>query len=251
MRPRERRIDPPRPNSAPVSFVATTNVAAAPARGWIEARGASLRIAVAMLACAVLAAVALPADIARALASEQGPIETLQALLLFAVAAGIWLAWRQADDAMTAMALSTLLTAMAARELEWHRAWTSGNVLKLSFYFGPAAASEKIAGAAALIAMAIAAGYLVKRHARWAIGALRERDPLAFTIAMFLVSLAATRLVDKSLRFAEKWFGWSASPSAIVAKLVVEEVLELAIPLLALLGLLQHRARRGRATGAR
>lgn len=102
-----------------------------------------------------------------------------------------------------------------------------------------------LAGFAVLATLALAAGYLVKRHARVMLHALCERDPLAITVAAFFVSLVATRLVDKSLKIAEDWFGWTAGPSAFAAKLVVEEGLELLMPLLVLLGALQRHAAGG------
>jgi hypothetical protein len=223
------------------SWLRGSGVAAA-MRRWPTRQWASMQLAAAVSACAIVLAWTLPREVAVAFASESGPLETFQALLLAAIAAGIWLLRRPGEDRMTALALSMWFTAMAARELEWHRAWTSGSVLKLSFYMGPAAAAEKLAGAAVLLVLALAGGYLAKRYARSMLRALRTREPSAITIAMFFVSVAATRVVDKSLKLADEWFGWSAGASAFAAKHVVEEVLELLFPLLALLGALQLRA---------
>jgi hypothetical protein len=176
----------------------------------------------------------LPADLGIALATEDGPVETLQALLLFALAAGVWFFRRRGEGVLTTCSLTILLFAMGARELEWHKAWAGGNMLKLRFYLGPATPGAKLLAAIVVLLLAIAAIYLLQRHLRGMWVGLRERQPLAITAATFFVMLVLSRIVDKS------YVGYAPIPSIVAAKLIIEEMLELPLPLLVLLGAFQR-----------
>ncbi len=190
-----------------------------------------------MLAVALLAALALPADVVFALAEEHGVIETLQAFLLLGLAAGALLLRRPGENAWTTGAGAFVLFAMGARELEWHKAWIGGNVLKPRFYLGPATAGTKLLAGILVLLLAASAIYLVQRHARGAWNRLRLRDPLAITAATFFAALVVSRLADKT------HLGHPLS-RVVAGTLIVEEMLELALPLLGLLGAFQYSAAR-------
>ena len=190
-----------------------------------------------MLAIALLAALALPTDVVFALAEEHGVVETLQAFLLLALAAAVLLFRRPGADALTTGSIAFLLFAMGARELEWHKAWIGGSVLKPRFYLGPATSATKLFAGLLVLLLAASAIYLVQRHGRDVWNRLRHRDPLAITAATFFVALVLSRLADKT------HLGHALS-RVVAGTLIVEEMLELALPLLVLLGALQHRAAR-------
>jgi hypothetical protein len=209
---------------------------------WIHNRCASLLILSAALVVAVVAAVLAPPDLAMAWVSESGPVETLQAIVLFAAAAGVWHFRRAGEAVSTPTAVSFLLVAMGARELDWHKTWTQGNMLKLSFYLGPANVVAKLASAVVVVVLAIAVAYLLRRYARAMWVGVRRREPLPVTVATFFASLMLARVADKSLLLLQQNFDYEAGVSATAAKMIVEETLELVLPLLVLLGAAQRDA---------
>jgi hypothetical protein len=190
-----------------------------------------------VLAVALVAAFTLPTELVFALAAEHGPVETLQALLLFTLAAACF-PFRREEGVLTTGSMAFLLFAMGARELEWHKAWIGGNILKPRFYLGPAATpGTKLLAGVLVLLLAASAIYLVKRHLRETWNGLRRREPLAITAATFLVVLVLSRIADKS------HFGHPLSP-IVAGTLIVEEMLELALPLLVLLGAVKYNAAR-------
>jgi hypothetical protein len=189
-----------------------------------------------VLAVALVAAFTLPTELIFALAAEHGPLETLQALLLFALAAACF-PFRRAEGVLTTSALTFLLLAVGARELEWHKAWIGGSVLKPRFYLGPAAPGTKLLAGVLVLLMAASAIYLVQRHLRETWNRLRRREPLAITAATFFVVLVVSRIADKS------HLGHPLS-RIVAGTLIVEEMLELALPLLVLLGAVQYNVAR-------
>jgi hypothetical protein len=133
---------------------------------------------------------------------------------------------------------------MGARELEWHKAAAGGSVLKARFYLGPAAPGAKLLAVVVLLAAAAAVIYLLRRHLREMWVGLRKRRPVAITTATFFVVLLFSRIVDKSFR-------GSLDPSIIASRQIVEEMLELLLPLLVVLGVFQRsHARDSRETAA-
>ena len=205
--------------------------------GLLRSPWTSLQLAGLAVATALVAAFTLPPELVHAVAAEHGPVETLQALLLFALAAGIFL-YRPGGEAFrTAGSVAFLLFAMGARELEWHKPRVGGNVLKPGFYLGPAAPGTKLVAAALVLLLAISAIDLLRRHGRDAWSGLRRREPLSITAATFFVVLASSRIADKI-------HSGDNLNSLVAGTVIVEETLELALPLLVLLGVLQHRAAR-------
>lgn len=200
-------------------------------------RWASVRLGALALAAALFAGLALPADLVFALAAENGPLETVQALLLFALAAGVFFLTRRDEAMPTSFSVAFLLFAMGARELEWHKAWIGGNVLKPRFYMGLAAPGTKLLAGVLVALLAASAIYLVHRHGREAWSALRRREPIAITAAAFFATLVLSRLADKT------HLGHPRS-RIVAGTLIVEEMLELALPLLVLLGVYQYSAAR-------
>jgi hypothetical protein len=188
------------------------------------------------LAVALIAAFTLPTELIFALAAEHGPLETLQALLLFALAAACF-PFRRAESVLTTGSVAFLLFAMGARELEWHKAWIGGNILKPRFYLGPATPGTKLLAGVLVLLMAASAIYLVQRHFRETWNRLRRRNPLAITAATFFLVLVVSRLADKS------HLGHPLS-RIVAGTLIVEEMLELALPLLVLLGAFQYNVAR-------
>jgi len=116
------------------------------------------------------------------------------------------------------------------------------SILKASFYHRHATPSQIVVALAILVPVALALLLLLKRHGSLWLGApSRWRAPVV-TVATFVVLMAVTKVFDRlpavlvDLRFLE-----TVPPVARNVLLALEEVLELALPVLAMLAVLQGR----------
>lgn len=191
---------------------------------------------------ALTAWLVLPAGQVIDLMSETGPIEALSAWgFLLAAVAPWWLHPPRAPLRLL-LALSVMLLAFGLRELDWHKVWTGTSMLRVSFYYGPAPLLQKLVSLAALATIAGAALWLLRHTTRPAWRAWTERRPAAVALAMFLVLMAASKVVDRSLNLVFEWSNWAAPQGLIALQLAIEETWELALPVLALLALLRWRS---------
>lgn len=178
----------------------------------------------------------------QALMSEQGPFETVAAAGYF-VAALALLALRDARQPLALwLALAIVMTAFGLRELDLHKAWTEISVLKSRFWIGAQPLTHKAAALAVLALVAWALWWLARHRGATLWRALRERHPVAVTAAVFLVTLVLTKAVDRGVNILSDDLGVAVSARARALGLAFEEVLEMALALLGLLGLGQHRA---------
>ncbi|RYF40460.1 MAG: hypothetical protein EOO25_12550 [Comamonadaceae bacterium] len=198
-----------------------------------------------LLASLVLGSLASPPDVMDWTA-EEGLIERSTVMLYF-FAALVVAADRQRLHAPVWIALAALLVAAAARELDWHKAFTGTSILKLSYYFSDAPLRHKLAALAVVACLVAAAAYLALRFARGTWRALRARDAAAITAVTFLACMVISKLVDRSLNVLAQDWQLSISAQARSLQLAIEELMELELPLLVLLGLVQLRLAAGRA----
>lgn len=175
------------------------------------------------------------------LVAEGGPIEHPTALLYFALAGLLWLG-RQAEDSLLEwVALTVVFVAFGARELDLHRAWTNGSMLKISFYTREAPLLHKFCAAAVVAVVAAAMVFVVRRFARRAWAGLARREPLACTVAIFVVTLLVSKVLDRSVNILSGDFGVTTPLSAGALVSALEEILELSLPFVAAIGIWQHR----------
>ena len=127
-----------------------------------------------------------------------------------------------------------VVSLLMLRELDMHKALTSGSVLKFSYYFRPPApVSEKLIAAT----IVLACGYALVRYlpnARELLAGLRGRVGYAYATAAALVMLPVTKSVDAAPRILRKDFGLVLSHDTVMSMRLFEEILELGIPLLML-----------------
>jgi hypothetical protein len=175
---------------------------------------------------------------------ESGPVERLTAATYALGAVAAWRLRGRSDDWRTTLALCTLMAAFGARELDAHKAFTGTSVLRVSWYGGPASLLAKAVAALVLLAVFVALGWLVIRHAGGLGRAWRQRQPVAITALAFVAVLIAAKGLDRSVSILvfdmriDVPLHWKALRTAL------EEWLELGLSMLLLLGLLQHRAAR-------
>lgn len=133
-----------------------------------------------------------------------------------------------------------LLFLFGARELDWHKAFTTDSVLKSNYYLKSAAPlTEKlIAGAVVLLIFALVIYYLACYLRPFLQGLLR-RSPPAISIACTFVLLAFTKVVDRSVSVLEVDYGVRVPEWVERLQTALEEPLEFFIPILILLALYQ------------
>ncbi len=192
-------------------------------------------------ASAVLAWGLLAPEAVMRLMSESGPIEEATAALYFLVAAYVCVAGVPQAEPSLALALCVALCGFGARELDLHKAFTDVSVLKLSFYLGNAPLAHKLTALAAVLPVLAALLHLLARHGHDVWRGLRRGHPVAITVAVFAVTMVVSKIIDRSRMVLLEDFGIAIGASATALFIALEETLELALPLLALLGLLRHR----------
>ncbi len=216
-------------------------------RAW-----AAPALALALVVAALGLWAALPLDVLAQLLDETGPVERGTAWLYF-ITAAMWgvLAWRSpAGTRATVFAIALVLAAFGARELDLHKAWTGASVLKVSFYFGPAAWEYKALALAVLGPVGLATLYLVRRHAAAVVAGIGRGRPVAVTVLVFVLSIVVSKLVDRSQNVLLEDFGVAFPLWLSVLRAAVEEMLELGLAILPWIGWWQwkgeHEASGGR-----
>jgi hypothetical protein len=180
-------------------------------------RVASLWAAPAVVVACVLAAaltwLAMPAASVESWMGGSGPVERMTAATYALCALAAWLLRRRGEDWRTSVALSTVMVCFCMRELDWHKAFTGTSVLRASWFAGPASWTAKLVAAVVVLSFAAALAWLLARHARsWRRG-LRERQPVAVTVLMFVLVLLLAKSLDRSVSILENDFGVDVTPS--------------------------------------
>jgi hypothetical protein len=200
-------------------------------------------LAVAVLLAAWVFWALWPSVLVAAAMSEGGHVENLTVAGYGIAAAAAWVLRDRRWRPGLAMALVVVLLAFGARELDWHRSWTGVSVLKLSFYFGSHSIASKLMSAMLVGIVAVAMAYV----ALWGAGplrnALRQRRPVAITVATFLVVMVVSKLIDRSLNLFLEIAGRQFDLSERARQLALEESLELLLPVFVVVALLQHARR--------
>lgn len=164
---------------------------------------------------------------------EGGPIEGMTEILYFLLAAALWLSPRAAGEWRTTLALSVMLAAAGAREMDLHKHWTGTSVLKVSFYLRDAPLHQKIVAFVILALIAAAAIDLLRRHGQALWQRLKAREPVACSIALFFVTMAISKVLDRSINVLAEDFGIASSASVLALVSALEETVELSLPVMA------------------
>lgn len=168
-----------------------------------------------------------PAEVMRVMV-EGGPIERLTEWGYMAVAALIWLAPPPAGQRRGWLALSVLLLAAAAREMDWHKHWTGYSVLKVSFYFHPVPLWHKLLALSVLGLIAWAALHWLRRP---------RADWLRPVTIWFFFTMVVSKILDRAINLLAEDWGIHTSDSILALVSALEESIELSLPLIAAYGL--------------
>lgn len=178
--------------------------------------------------------------------SEDGLVEQATAALYLMAAVLVWLQRTPAMAVRWTAALSLVLVAFAARELDLHKAFTTESVLKVSFYLGDAPLAAKMA--ALLVVLCVAAG-LICVVRRWvSLGwrrCIARREAVATTLVTLVLAMLVAKMLDRSINVLAEDFHWIAPLWLQSLVLSIEETLELTLPLLALLAIAQNHRQAG------
>jgi hypothetical protein len=135
-------------------------------------------------------------------------------------------------------AILAILLIFGLRELDFHTRFTTMGIFKSRFYLSPEVPIlEKIIGAAVLLILVGAMAYVAKRHFATFLRGIRRLEPGPFSGLIAIGLLFFTKTVDGLPR---KLDGLGlASPEALERSFwIVEEVLEMGIPIFMLIGIL-------------
>jgi hypothetical protein len=206
-------------------------------------RGAAWWVVGAAVVAALLTWLLLTPEQVEASMGETGFVEPLTAATYALCAVAIWMARRPGDDVRSVLALATVLTAFCLREMDWHKAFTGTSVLRLSWYAGDASWHAKAIAATAVLLFAAALGWLASRHAAGVWRDWRRGDAVATTVLAFVVVLVVAKSLDRSVSLLTNDLGVPVPLRWVALRSALEEWLELALSMLVLLGLVQHRHR--------
>ncbi len=171
---------------------------------------------------------------------EGGPVEGLTEKLYFILAAALWFSPRQKGEWRITLALTVLLVAAGAREMDLHKSLTGFSVLKVSFYLQDRPLSTKLIALCCVGPVAAAALYLLHTQGRALWQRLRLHEPVAGNLAIFFVTLVVTKVLDRSLNILAQDFSIPSSPSTEALVSAFEEVGELSLPMIAMVARWQY-----------
>ncbi|WP_326541934.1 hypothetical protein [Pseudorhodoferax sp.] len=198
-------------------------------------------LALAVAALAIVVGLLVPHWIPLAFLQEEGPVERGTVWVYLAAVLSVpLLRWRGMSVA-DGLAACVLLLAMAAREADLHTALFGISILKSHFYLH--APASQIAVALCVLAPIVAAGlWLLVRHAQqWRVAPARWSPP-AVTLAVLVATMVVAKVLDRTPdTLGQLHLREQVPMAAIYVMLALEEILEFALPVFAIVAMLQCR----------
>lgn len=201
--------------------------------------GAGLAVFVSVFALILFCLV--PADTLIHLMEEGQLVETLTlyayviALLYFIFRPNLYIAF------LTRCSIILALFAMMAREADLHKYIAHMSMLKLRFWTGDLPLVDKLEAFVIILPISVACIYLLVKHAKNVLAEARSQQDYAITTVVLVVLIPLTNIADRSLGILKETFGWHAQNWLIALQTSQEEMLEMSLPLLALVAALQFR----------
>jgi hypothetical protein len=173
--------------------------------------------------------------------SEEGPFEVLSAVFWAALGLLCFMTARQAPRRLIPCGIAAFIG--CARELDLHTAITGMSIFKSHYYLKtPAPIAEKLlVGLLTIAIFAVLVDVFVAGIRALRAGALREDWMLSALLAF--VTTAATKLLDKLQSFVHDFTGhWLPQIYGLVIN-SLEEGVEMSLPLLFIVALVQYQRR--------
>lgn len=180
----------------------------------------------------------LPAEVLLAQMQEGALIENATAALyvMAACAAAIYAA-RNRILLRVALPMGIVLLACAARESDWHTLFTGTSMLRVSYYLRPAPLLHKFVSLTTVLCVAGSIAYLmVFLVQEWRKPGATAAKLRSWAILFFGVLLSG-KVADRSLSIVSEFTAFAGGDNWRALQLVIEEPLELVLPLLVLVGL--------------
>ncbi len=177
---------------------------------------------------------------------EGGIVENITVLMYYLALAALWLFPPRALTGIGITAVSLLLLAAAARELDLHKVTFGMSILKTNFYRSYASGPQIAAALLMLLPIFAAIIYLIVGYRKRLMEAAKVRDPAAVTVVTMLVFLVLVKIFDSAIGFIGGYLGkpgeiWGYTTPGGLITMAMEESLELALPLLVVIAVIQAR----------
>lgn len=198
-------------------------------------------LALAVAALAVATGLLVPDPVPLGFLEENGPVERGTVWVYIAAVLSVPLLRWRGMPVVDALAACVLLAAMAAREADLHTAMFGISILKSNFYLH--APPGQIAAALSVLAPVVLSGaWLLVRHAQeWRKAPSRWRAPAA-TLAVLVATMVVAKVFDRTPDTLGQLQLRDQVPAAVIhVMLALEEILEFALPLFAMLAVWQCR----------
>ncbi len=175
---------------------------------------------------------------------ENGTVENLT-LFFYAVAILVIIFGRIPARFSTKLATIIMLAYMFMREADWHKSLSSESILKIKFWLsGNIPVSDKLLAIGVLIPVAWMLVYFVWNYTKPFWKALWEGEGYAISILMFLVTLAASKALDRSLNMLTELYQMHFPEWLVSLQTSQEEFLECLLPVLIIVVIVQYKRSR-------
>lgn len=226
------------------------------ARFWFPRRSESLfvmpnifrlrdhRFVMLVIAAGVLFSVliwlVLPMNVVMEAMREDGPIEAPSAALHFLVALAL-LAVILRGAPLIFLLTAVLAAAMGGRELDIHKAMTSGSMTRIAYYLDPEVALlERLGAAVFVIGVVAALLYAAWRYSGTLRRALVQRNPAVWSFAAGVLLVPVLKAIDALPRWIRDIFGATLDENTLALLLSLEEMMEFFLPLVFLTAVIQY-----------
>lgn len=170
---------------------------------------------------------------------EGGAIENWTLFAYGAAIVATCLCLHLAEDKLAAGALLLVLVFLGAREMDLHLSVTGTSILRLSFYLTGAFTLQKATALAIVALFGACLLWVWLRHSRFLIRDFRAGSPGAVAAVTFGVTAAVAKLLDRTVSVVKQDFGLPVTDAAAALVVSIEEMLELALPLVVVLAAVQ------------
>lgn len=199
----------------------------------------SLRFIAIVAALALINALLLPWQTSIDLMQEGGLIENATIPCYYIALAVLWLYTPPQLPRLSRIAISILLFACAARELDLHKAMFGMSILKINFYRYFATGPQIGVALLVISLLLLTVTYLLFQHGRWLREGVRKRQPTAITVMSIVMMLILLKILDRSLGIVKELGGYTAPLFLTAIEQSIEEVLEMVLPLLVVIAIVQ------------
>jgi hypothetical protein len=205
----------------------------------IPKRLSIIQLIVLLMACIVFLLATLGPCGSAALAEEDGPIENATVVGYLVLVIG--LITIGGLERVFAWHSGLIVTLLAVRELDFQTRFTTGNTLKITYWTkGISSMQEKLVVGSLLLLVL----YVIVRYLRYLPGlykGLVRGHEYAYSLFVAIVFLPLSKVFDASIRILRDDMGFNLLEGFICIFKLIEEMIELGIPLALILSLLQYR----------